>query len=64
MLAALVTVLFPVYSGNVVKAEETAEATEASGQLGSIVYDGKTVKGIQFSDNLFDMEKEKQIIEK
>lgn len=31
---------------------------------GSIVYDSKTVKGIQFSDNTFDIEKDKQIVVK
>lgn len=29
---------------------------------GSIVYDSKTVKGIQFSDNEFDIEEDKQIV--
>lgn len=31
---------------------------------GSIVYDSETVKGIEFSDNEFDIEKDKQIVEK
>ena len=36
----------------------------ATEYAGSIVYDSKTVKDIQFSDNEFDIEKEKQIVEK
>lgn len=34
------------------------------GHLGSIVYDNKSVRGIQFSNNTFDIAKDKQIIVK